>query len=101
VTDLRTLARVADVPPGAVRRVELDGRHIALFNIEGCFYAVEDNCTHRGGPLSQGQVSGTAVMCPWHGAQFDLATGNAMRPPASRGVTVYRVIVDGGDIKIE
>lgn len=101
MTALRTIARAADVPPGSVRRVELDKRHIALFNVGGRYYAVEDSCTHRGGPLSQGPVSGTTVMCPWHGAQFDLITGSAMRLPASRGITIYRVIVDGGDIKIE
>lgn len=101
MTAPRTIARAADVPAGSVRRLEVDGRRIALFNVGGSFYAVEDSCSHRGGPLSQGPVTGTAVMCPWHGAQFDLVTGNAMRPPASRGITVYRVIVEGGDIQIE
>jgi nitrite reductase/ring-hydroxylating ferredoxin subunit len=54
MADIRTIARVADVPPGSIRRVELDGRPLALFNVDGRFYGVDDSCTHRGGPLSQG-----------------------------------------------
>ena len=89
------------MPPGSARRIDLDGRAVALFNIDGRFYAVDDICTHRGGPLSRGQVTGTGVVCPWHGAQFDLETGNALRPPASRSVGVYRVIGEGEQIKTD
>ena len=61
-----------DLQPGTSICVEAGGHPIALFNVEGTFYAIADTCTHRGGPLSQGEVDTTTVTCPWHGAQFDL-----------------------------
>ena len=62
---------------------------------------VGDTCTHRGGPLSEGDVQGTRVTCPWHGADFDLKTGAVLRPPAQKGVPSYKVVVEGDDIKVE
>jgi 3-phenylpropionate/trans-cinnamate dioxygenase ferredoxin component len=56
---------------------------------------------NRGGPLSEGSVAGTTVTCPWHGADFDLKIGAVMRPPARQGVPSYRVVIDGGEVKIE
>jgi nitrite reductase/ring-hydroxylating ferredoxin subunit len=81
--------------------VEVGGEKIALFRAEGGFYALSDTCTHRGGPLSQGEVEGTAVTCPWHGATFDLRTGTVLGPPASKGVKSYAVRITGNDIEIE
>ena len=57
--------------------------------------------THRGGPLSQGEVGATTVTCLWHGAQFDLRTGNVVRPPAPEGVASYKVLVEEGGIKVQ
>jgi nitrite reductase (NADH) small subunit len=99
--DLREVARAADLPPGSAQRVEVDGRRIALFNIDGRILAIDDTCTHRGGPLSEGDVEGHRVTCPWHGAQFDLETGAVLRPPAARPVTAYRAVLDGDRIKLE
>jgi nitrite reductase/ring-hydroxylating ferredoxin subunit len=64
-------------------------------------YAIGDTCTHRGGPLSEGDVQGARVTCPWHGADFDLKTGAALGPPARKGVPSYKVVVEGDDIKVE
>ncbi|MBI4658744.1 MAG: non-heme iron oxygenase ferredoxin subunit [Verrucomicrobia bacterium] len=95
------IAAAKDVPPGEAAAFDLEGQRIALFNVEGTFYAIGDTCTHRGGPLSEGSVAGTAVTCPWHGADFDLKTGTALGPPATQGVPSFRVVIEGGDVKIE
>ncbi len=89
-----------DCQAGASLCVEVEGQKIALFNVDGNFYAIDDACTHVGGSLSDGEVSSTSVTCPWHGAQFDLETGKVLRAPAQQGVKCYKVLVEGDDIKI-
>jgi nitrite reductase/ring-hydroxylating ferredoxin subunit len=84
-----------------VRCVEVDGSKIALFDVQGEIFALSDTCTHRGGPLSEGELAGTTVTCPWHGAQFDVRTGGVLGPPAATGVKSYPVKVTGKDIVIE
>ena len=98
---LLKIAEAKDVPPGQAAAFTIEGQKIALFNIEGTYYAIGDTCTHRGGPLSEGDVQGTKVTCPWHGAQFDLKTGAVLGPPAQKGVPGYKVVVEGDDIKVE
>ncbi len=95
------VAEANDVPPGTAKAVEADADKIALFNSGDGYYAIDDVCTHRGGPLSEGEVNGTVVTCPLHGATFDITTGNVLGPPAPEGVTSYKVQVDGNDIKVE
>ena len=94
-------AKSGEIAPGKAKMVELNGKKIAIFNVEGAFCAIDDTCTHRGGPLSQGAVRGTTVTCPWHGAQYDLKTGSVLTPPAPQGVASYKVVVEGDDISIE
>ena len=72
---LLKIAKTKDVPPGQAAAFTIEGQKIALFNVEGTYYAIDDTCAHRGGPLSEGDVQGTKVTCPWHGADFDLKTG--------------------------
>jgi nitrite reductase/ring-hydroxylating ferredoxin subunit len=82
--------------------MEVAGKKIALFNLDGSFYAIDDACTHEGGPLSEGQVlSGGEVMCPWHGAVYSIKTGAVLGPPAPRGVASYAVRVEGSDVLVE
>ena len=81
--------------------VEVAGKKIALFNLEGSFYAIDDTCTHRGGPLSEGEVAGEEVTCPWHGAVYNIKTGAVLSPPAPRGVARYAVRVRGADVEVE
>ena len=81
--------------------VDVNGKRIALFNIDNQFYAIDDECTHAGGSLSEGPVDGCKVVCPWHGAEFDVKTGEALMAPAFDPVKSYKVIVEGQDIKIE
>ena len=95
------IAKSDDIQPGQGKMVEVDGKKIALFNIDGSFYAIDDTCTHRGGPLSEGDLNGNQVTCPWHGAVFDVTTGGVLRPPAPGGVLRYNVRVEGEDIAVE
>ncbi|MBI4011577.1 MAG: non-heme iron oxygenase ferredoxin subunit [Candidatus Rokubacteria bacterium] len=81
--------------------VEVEGQKIALLRVDGTFYALSDTCTHRGGPLSEGELKGAEVTCPWHGAKFDIRTGAVLGPPAPQGVKSYPVRVTGADVEIE
>jgi nitrite reductase (NADH) small subunit len=90
-----------DIAPGQGKRVEVSGKKIALFNLDGTYHAIDDTCTHRGGPLSEGELSGNEVACPWHGAVFDVTTGNVLGPPAAKGVSRYNVRVSGESIEVE
>ena len=101
MTEFRKAARTEDVPAGQRKMAKVGGKRIALFNIDGNYYAIDDTCTHKGGPLSEGQVAGTTVTCPWHHSSFDLRTGDAMTPPAEVGVSTYNVRVVDDDIEIE
>jgi nitrite reductase/ring-hydroxylating ferredoxin subunit len=95
------VATIDEIPPGRARLVEVSGNEIALFNIGGTFHAIENSCTHVGGPLCEGEIQGTEVTCPWHGATFDIPTGRALGPPAFEAVNRYEVRVEGPDIQIE
>ena len=98
---LMTVAKTGEVPPGQAKFVDVNGTPVALFNIGGTYYAIDDTCPHSGGPLSEGEVQGTAVTCPWHGAQFDVTSGKVLTPPADEGVKSYPVRVEGDEIKLE
>ena len=101
MSTLREVGRTADVPPGKARMVQVDGKKIALFNVGGHFYALDDTCTHRGCSLSQGTADAQGVTCPCHGSKFDLKTGKVLHPPATQPVTAYRVVVEGDRVKVE
>ena len=96
-----TVAKASELKPGQAKAVQVQGETIALFNIGGTYYAIEDTCTHSGGPLSEGKVEGTTVTCPWHGAQFNLSSGEVLNPPAPAGVKSYTVHVQGDEIQLE
>ena len=98
---LHKVAETKDLPPGSGMAVEVEGREIAIFNVDGKYFAIDDTCPHSGGPLSEGDLEGEQVVCPWHGAVFDLKDGSVQAPPADEGVGCYRVEVDGDDIKVE
>lgn len=98
---LTKVASLKDVPVGKSLCVETNGRRIAIFNVSGTIFAIDDECTHASGPLSEGEVNEAKVTCPWHGAEFDLKTGEALAAPAFEGVKAYKVHLEGEDIKIE
>jgi nitrite reductase/ring-hydroxylating ferredoxin subunit len=95
------VARTDDIPAGQATMVEVNGKEIAVFNVGGSFHAIDNTCTHVGGPLCEGAVEGTEVTCPWHGAVFDVTTGQVLGPPAPQSVSRYNVRVDGADIAVE
>ncbi len=98
--ELTRVADAEDLSPGQSMCIEFGGEKVALFNVGGTVYAISDTCTHRGGPLSEGEVNGTDVTCPLHGATIDLTTGCVKGPPASSPVTHYEVQVEGDEIQI-
>ena len=101
MSQTRAVARTSDVPPGTTKRVEVDGEEILLCNVEGSGYAIEDVCTHDGGALDQGELEGERIMCPRHGAYFDVRTGAALTLPAIVPVRTYRVRVEGDEILVD
>jgi nitrite reductase/ring-hydroxylating ferredoxin subunit len=94
-------ATVGEIPPGQAKQVSVNGKTLALFNVQGTFYAIDNECPHRNGPLAEGVVEGLEVTCPWHGARFDICTGTHRSPPAQHGVRSYKVQVVGQDVEIE
>jgi len=92
---------VKDIPPGFGKLVEAEGKRIAVFNVGGTFYAIDDTCPHQGGPLSEGELEGEVVTCPWHGSTFNVTTGAVLTPPARAGVSRYPVQDAGGVLSIE
>ncbi|MCY4639023.1 MAG: non-heme iron oxygenase ferredoxin subunit [Chloroflexi bacterium] len=92
---------VADVPEGHVRTVACGERSIALANVDGEIHAIDNLCTHDGGPLGDGRLVGSRVICPRHGAAFDARSGRALTLPAVRGVRAYAVTVDGADVYVD
>jgi 3-phenylpropionate/trans-cinnamate dioxygenase ferredoxin subunit len=99
--DFVKIASTADLPPGRVSVHEVDGRRIALCNVNGTFYAIDDVCTHDGGALDQGQLEGELIECPRHGARFDVKTGRPVTLPAVIPVKTYAVQVEGEDVKVQ
>ncbi len=94
------VARLTDLPPGSQLLVTINGQSLALFNVDGTIYAVEDVCTHDGGPLVEGKLDGYEIECPRHGARFDVRTGKALRMPAFEPIDTYQAKVEGEDILV-
>ncbi len=93
------IAGTADVKPGAGIVAEVNGQAIALFNLDGTFYAIDNTCVHRGGPLGEGDVDGETVVCPWHHWQYNIKTGVCVSNPTAC-VKSYEVKVEGSDVKV-
>jgi len=95
------VAQAIDLSPGQAKRVDIAGRSLAIFNLDGRYHVIDDACNHRGGPLSEGQVEGDAVVCPWHGAKFSISTGELLGPPGRGPVRSYPTRVNGRDVEVE
>ena len=107
------VARVGDIPPNGSKRVEVKGRQIAVFHVNGEYFALTDRCPHEGGSLCAGRVVGqltskepgtyqysrarTLVQCSWHGWEFDLRTGQSYTDPGSIRARTYQVTVEPGE----
>ncbi len=95
-------ARCEDIPLREARSVRLGGCDIAIFNLGDRFLAVDNRCPHKGGPLSEGIVSGTTVVCPLHAWKINLETGNVLSTPDSpQCIESFRTRVEGGVVSIE
>ncbi|HUI26960.1 MAG TPA: Rieske 2Fe-2S domain-containing protein [Candidatus Kryptonia bacterium] len=93
------VAATGDIPKGQGRTFELNGKKVAVFNCDGTFYAIDDTCKHRGGPLGDGELDGTVVTCPWHGWTYDVTTGESPDDP-SCAVDRYDVKLDGDGVLV-
>ena len=93
------VAAVDDVPPGSGKVVQAGGRLLALFNVDGEFYALDNTCLHRGGPVGEGDLEGVVVTCPWHGFQYDVTTGRNVFDPEV-GLETFPVRVTDGDVEV-
>lgn len=95
------VARVEDFPPGTARTLEIEGTPIAVFNLNGRYYAIEDICSHEAETLSGGEVAGEEIICPRHGAHFSILTGAARSAPAYEPVATFPVRVEGGVVRVK
>ncbi len=95
------VASVQEIPAGSGKQVRAGNRTIAIFNVGGTFYALDDTCPHRGVSLWDGEVANGEVTCPGHAARFSLTTGANLCPPARTGVTCYKVQVVGDEVQID
>jgi nitrite reductase/ring-hydroxylating ferredoxin subunit len=103
---LKTVAKVrvckaAELEPGMAVRVHADGTPIAVFNIEGSYYAIADTCTHEEASLSEGYVDEDIVECPKHGAMFHIPTGEVRSLPATKSERTFPTVVEDGDLFVE
>ncbi|MGR3178664.1 MAG: non-heme iron oxygenase ferredoxin subunit [Candidatus Anammoxibacter sp.] len=98
--DYKKIANVNDLNDGEAKKIEFDGKAIALFKIDGNYFATDDTCTHEKASISEGEIDGDIVSCPHHGARFDIKTGQALSLPAMFPLKTYQIKVDGNDIKI-
>jgi 3-phenylpropionate/trans-cinnamate dioxygenase ferredoxin subunit len=94
------VGRVSDVPAGRPETFEVEDRHIAIYRLDDGFHAIDDICTHDGGPLAEGEIEDDVVICPRHGARFSIRTGAALSLPAITPVDTYPVRVDGDDLMV-
>jgi 3-phenylpropionate/trans-cinnamate dioxygenase ferredoxin subunit len=101
VREFRHAARVVDIAPGKMRRVEVSGHRILICNVGDRFCATDDTCTHEDASLSTGSLKGELVKCPLHGSRFNVCTGKVLDDPATEALATYRVRVEDGSILIE
>jgi len=87
--------RLEDLRPGRALLLQVSGQPVAVYNVNGTLYATQHDCTHEGGPLSEGDLQGTVITCPWHGSRFDVTSGKLVRGPAQRPLQTFRVSVEG------
>ena len=98
MSDYVRVAARSDFKGGGKVLAEVEGRPIAVFLVGGVFYAIDDVCTHDGGPLAEGELDGDQIQCPRHGARFDVKTGRALCMPAFEPVATHKVKTEGDDV---
>ena len=97
---LHKVQGLGDLARGQGRIVDVAGKQLAMFNVDGNYHAIDNTCPHRGGPLGDGMLNGTTVTCPWHGWQFDCKTGQSTMNP-TMGVPSFTVTTEGDSVMVE
>jgi 3-phenylpropionate/trans-cinnamate dioxygenase ferredoxin component len=95
------VASVEEIPPGQYKTIDINDVQIAVLNIDGKFYAIEDMCTHDGGILTGGQIAGCVITCPRHGAQFDIRSGEVLAEPAYEPIATFPVRIKDGIVQLK
>ena len=95
------IAHVGDIKPNSGVQITIEDKVLAIFHVDGKYFAIDDACTHVGGNLSEGSLEGNVVTCPWHGATFDVTCGKVLSDPASEDVNSYKIKIEGADILVE
>jgi nitrite reductase/ring-hydroxylating ferredoxin subunit len=90
--------QVADFPKGSLKKVIVAGEEVLIANVGGALYAITNKCTHRGGPLNEGELEGAVVVCPWHGGRFDVTNGKVVGPPPMRDEVSFSVRIEGAEV---
>ena len=102
MSEFRTVMNTADLAPGKIKPVDLDGEEIAIANVDGEYFAFNNTCSHAGGPLAEGELEGDIVTCPWHATPFNVRTGEAQEGGVTDDhVSTYEVRLEGDDIQIK
>lgn len=94
------VAETGELVPGRLKLADVRGTRVAIANVDGSFYAFSDECTHDGGPLSDGDLDGEVVTCPWHFSRFNVRTGEIVESPAEEVVETYEVKVEDGAVYV-
>jgi glycine betaine catabolism B len=94
------VASTNDVQPSQMKAFQVNGAEVCIANVDGKYYAINNICTHEGGPLADGRLDGFEVECPWHQSRFDMRTGEVIEPPASEPELAYEVKVEGNNILV-
>lgn len=95
------IGKVSELADRPMKKVQVEGRDIAVARVNGQYFAFDHKCPHRGGPLSNGELSPDRVTCPWHGGEFDFRTGDLLHPPPIERIRTYPVRIAGDDIEVE
>ena len=95
------VGRLDDLTAGQLKLVEANGARVVLARVRDEVFACRDECTHQGGPLSEGRLTGTRLACPWHGWMFDVRTGQCAFPARGTAIASYPVRVDGNDVFVD
>ena len=93
-------AKTNEIAPGTIREFQVEGKAVALANVGGKYYAINNTCLHRGGPLGEGMLEGKIVTCPWHAWQFDVTSGKSVQNPAV-GVSCYPTELRAGEVFVD
>ena len=95
------VGKKSEIPATGAIAVEVEGKRLALINLSGEIYAIDDDCPHEGGPLAEGTITGEEIECPWHTSHFNIKTGRVTMDPATEDVATYRVRLVGDVVEVE